>query len=138
MSVIGRDDLGSDARLAQNEGRSLHVEEIDTAISAWTRVKSASEALKLLGIADVPCGPIYSAAEMVEDAHYRERQVYEQVVLPSGEQMKVPTVAPKLEGTPGGLRWIGPPLGAHNTEVLGDWLGLPAAELARLTAEGVI
>ena len=138
MSVIGRDDLGSDARLAQNEGRSLHVDEIDTAISAWTRVKVASEALALLGKADVPCGPIYSAAEMVQDAHYRERQVYEEVVLPNGEQVKVPTVAPKLQGTPGGLRWIGPPLGAHNSEVLGDWLGLPAAELARLTAEGVI
>jgi len=58
--------------------------------------------------------------------------------LPNGAQVKLPTMAPKMGDTPGGLRWIGPPLGAHNNEVYRDWLGLPAAELERLAAEGVI
>lgn len=138
MSAMGREDLAGDARLAQNDGRSRHVDEIDAAISDWTRRHSAKEALRQLEAAEVPCGPIYSAAEMVEDPQYRERGVYQEVALPSGESLKLPTVAPKMEGTPGGLRWIGPALGAHNTEVYRDWLGLPATELARLTAAGVI
>jgi crotonobetainyl-CoA:carnitine CoA-transferase CaiB-like acyl-CoA transferase len=75
---------------------------------------------------------------MVEDVHYRERGVYQEVALPGGETVKLPTVAPKMADTPGGLRWIGPALGAHNSEVYRDWLGLPATELARLTAAGVI
>ena len=58
--------------------------------------------------------------------------------LPSGQFVKLPTMAPKLADSPGGLRWIGPPLGAHNDAVYRDWLGLPAAELARLKSEGVI
>ena len=138
MTAMGRDDLASDPRLAQNDGRSVHVDEIDGAISAWTRCHSSEEALRLLEEAEVPSGPIYSAAEMVRDEHYRQREVYQEITLPGGSAAKLPTVAPKLEGTPGGLRWIGPPVGAHNTEVYRDWLGLPAAELARLTAEGVI
>jgi formyl-CoA transferase len=138
MSAMGREDLAGDARLAQNDGRSRHVDEIDAAISEWTRRYGAAEALRQLEAAEVPSGPIYSAAEMVEDAHYRERGVYQEVALPSGESVKLPTVAPKMEGTPGGMRWIGPALGAHNTEVYRDWLGLPATELARLTAAGVI
>jgi formyl-CoA transferase len=138
MSAMGREDLAGDARLAQNDGRSRHVDEIDAAISEWTSRYAAQEALRQLEAAEVPSGPIYSAAEMVEDAHYRERGVYQEVALPSGESVKLPTVAPKMEGTPGGLRWIGPALGAHNTEVYRDWLGLPATELARLTAAGVI
>ena len=138
MSAMGREDLAEDARLAQNDGRSRHVDEIDAAISEWTRRHSAEEALRQLEAAEVPSGPIYSAAEMVVDPQYRERAVYHEVALPSGESVKLPTVAPKMEGTPGGLRWIGPPLGAHNTEVYRDWLGLPATELARLTAAGVI
>jgi crotonobetainyl-CoA:carnitine CoA-transferase CaiB-like acyl-CoA transferase len=138
MIAMGRDDLAKDARLAQNDGRSKHVDEIDDAISAWTQRHSALEAIRLLEAAEVPAGPIYSAAEMVEDEHYREREVYQEVELPGGRSVKLPTVAPKLAGTPGGLRWIGPPLGAHNNEVYRDWLGLPAAELARLKSEGVI
>jgi formyl-CoA transferase len=138
MSAIGRDDLAQDARLAQNDGRSCHVDEIDEAISAWTLRHPAREAIRILEAAEVPAGPIYSAGEMIEDPHYRERGVYEQVELPGGQSVKLPTVAPKLAATPGGLRWIGPPLGAHNNEVYRDWLGLPAAELARLASEGVI
>ena len=138
MSAIGRDDLANDPRVAQNDGRSRHVDEIDAAISAWTRQHAAREAIRLLEAAKVPTGPIYSAADMVQDSHYWERKVFQEVTLPGGETLKLPTVAPKLDSTPGGLRWIGPPLGAHNAEVYRDWLGLPAAELARLTAEGVI
>jgi crotonobetainyl-CoA:carnitine CoA-transferase CaiB-like acyl-CoA transferase len=114
------------------------VDEIDDAISAWTRRRTAQEAIGLLEAAEVPAGPIYSAAEMLEDPHYRERGVYQEVALPSGESVKLPTIAPKLSSTPGGLRWIGGPLGAHNEEVYREWLGLPAAELARLKSEGVI
>lgn len=138
MLAMGRADLANDPRLAQNDGRSLHVDEIDKAISAWTRQHRTDEALRLLEVAGVPSGPICSAAEMLQDPHYRERGVYQEVQLPDGTRAKLPTVAPKLQGTPGGLRWIGPPLGAHNIEVYQDWLGLPAAELKRLTAEGVI
>jgi formyl-CoA transferase len=135
---MGRDDLANDTRLAQNEGRSLRLDEIDDAISCWTKRHNSADAIRLLEAADVPCGPIYSAAEMLQDPHYRERGVYQQVALPGGESVNIPTVAPKLAGTPGGLRWIGPPLGAHNTEVYQEWLGLPAAELVRLKSAGVI
>src|SRR5258705_6855203 len=37
MIAMDRDDLARDARLAQNDGRSQHVNEIDDAISDWTR-----------------------------------------------------------------------------------------------------
>jgi formyl-CoA transferase len=138
MSAIGREDLGNDPRLAQNDGRSRHVDEIDAAISAWTGRLRAPEAIAELEKAEVPAGPIYSAEEMASDAHYRERQVYQETPVPFGRAVKLPTVAPKLSGTPGGLRWIGPPLGAHNREIYMEWLGIPAAELERLAREGVI
>lgn len=138
MTAIRREDLAADERLASNEGRSKHIDEIDEAIAAWTKSRKSEEALKILSEADVPSGPIYSAAEMLADPHYRARGVFEDADLGGGDKVKLPRLAPRLEATPGEMRWIGPALGEHNTEVYGNWLGYPAAELARLSKEGVI
>ena len=138
MTAIGRQDLAQDARLASNEGRTKHIEEIDEAIKRWTRKRNSPEALKILSDSDVPSGPIYSAAEMLADPHYRARRVFEDADLGGGEQVKLPRLAPRLEETPGEMRWIGPTLGAHNDEVYSNWLGYPAAELVRLAKAGVI
>src|SRR5215475_7313088 len=138
MLAIGRQDLAADARLASNEGRSKHVDEIDEAIANWTRGHKSLEALKILSDADVPSGPIYSAAEMLADPHYQARGVFEETDLGGGDRVKLPRMAPRMEETPGEMRWIGPSLGGHNTEVYRDWLGYPAAELERLSREGVV
>ncbi|HYK39690.1 MAG TPA: CaiB/BaiF CoA-transferase family protein [Candidatus Eremiobacteraceae bacterium] len=138
MMAIGRTDLAGDSRLASNEGRSKHIDEIDDAITNWTKGRFAAEALKVLSEADVPSGPIYSAAEMLEDAHYKARAVFEEADLGGGEHVKLPKMAPRMSETPGEMRWIGPALGEHNNEVFGHWLGYPAAELAMLSKAGVI
>ena len=138
MVAIGRQDLALDPRLTSNEGRSKHVDEIDDAITAWTKEWKSLEALKILSDADVPSGPIYSAAEMLADPHYQARDVFEEADLGGGDRVKLPRMAPRLDRTDGEMRWIGPALGAHNTEVYRDWLGYPAAELERLSNEGVI
>ena len=138
MTAIGRADLAGDARLASNEGRSKHIDEIDEAIAAWTKRRAATEALKILSEADVPSGPIYSAAEMLADAHYQARGVFEEAELGRGERVKLPKMAPRMSETPGEMRWIGPELGEHNSDVFGKWLGYPAAELERLAKNGVI
>jgi formyl-CoA transferase len=138
MLAIGREDLAGDARLASNEGRSKHIDEIDEAITAWTKGRKSAEALKILSDADVPSGPIYSAAEMLADPHYRARGVFEEADLGGGDKVKLPRLAPRMEATPGEMRWIGPTLGEHNTDVYEKLLGYPAAELERLSKEGVI
>jgi len=138
MMAIRREDLAGDERLASNEGRSKHIDEIDEAITAWTMRRKSEEALKILSEADVPSGPIYSAAEMLTDPHYRARGVFEDADLGGGDKVKLPRMAPRLEATPGEMRWIGPALGEHNTDIYGRLLGYPAAELERLSREGVI
>lgn len=138
MAAIGRIDLGEDARLASNEGRSKHIDEIDEAITAWTKSRMAADALKVLSEADVPSGPIYSAAEMLGDSQYKAREVFDEADLGDGDRVKLPKMAPRMSETPGEMHWIGPALGEHNSDVFGDWLGYPAAELARLAKAGVI
>jgi formyl-CoA transferase len=46
--------------------------------------------------------------------------------------------APKLKGTPGAIRTIGPDRGAHNGDVYGGLLGIETGELDHLRETGVI
>ena len=61
------------------------------------------------------------------------------VDLPDDEINRIPlhNVTPRLSETPGSLRRPAPKLGEHNADVLGE-LGLAAADLARLAADGAI
>jgi len=138
MYAIGRADLAEDPRLAHNDGRVAHEAEIDAAIEAWTRERTLEEVVRALEAAEVPCGPIYSIADLVRDPHFQARGVFEEVELAPGDRVRIPAVVPFLSETPGRTRWIGPPLGAHNREVFTQLLGLSEQELAELEAEGVI
>ncbi|HEX4386281.1 MAG TPA: CaiB/BaiF CoA-transferase family protein [Myxococcales bacterium] len=137
MRAIGREDLASDLRFASNEGRAEQVDLLDDAIAAFTSTHPADEVLALLTLADVPCGKIYSAADIHKDPHYKAREMIEPLKLPDGTAVDMPAAVPKLSETPGSTRWVGPALGEHTEEVLAG-LGIDAAAVAELRKQGVL
>jgi len=137
MHAIGRADLASDPRLAHNDGRAQHTELIDGAIGAWTRERDLSDVLAALVHADVPCGPIYTDADIHADAHYRARDMLERHALPDGTAIDFPGVVPRLSQTPGATRWLGPRLGEHTAEILAS-VGIDADKLEELREQGVV
>ncbi|SAK68182.1 CaiB/BaiF CoA transferase family protein [Caballeronia ptereochthonis] len=137
MKSIERDDLANDPRFEHNEGRVAGVQEIDSAIEAWTSVRSQEEVLAVLSKAGVPAGKIYSAADIMSDPHYEAREMIHDMETKDGTRMKVPGVVPKLSGTPGRIREAAPALGEHTFAVLRD-LGLTDGELNDLHEQRVI
>jgi crotonobetainyl-CoA:carnitine CoA-transferase CaiB-like acyl-CoA transferase len=138
VHAMGRPEMALDPRFAHNNDRVAYQKEIEDAIVAWTMRHTLAEVTSLLEAVDVPVGPIYSVVEMLQDPHFLARGMFEDQTLPDGSTVKLPTIAPKLSRTPGGTDWIGPPLGAHNLEVLGEELGLSREELRKLADAGVI
>ena len=137
MAAIGRDDLGSDPRLAHNDGRVAHNAMLDDAITAWTRERSLDEVLDVLEAAAVPCGRIYTAADICADPHYQARDMIESHTLPDGQAVSLPGIVPRLSETPGQTRWVGPGLGAHTEEVLAS-IGIAGKDFQTLRESGVV
>jgi crotonobetainyl-CoA:carnitine CoA-transferase CaiB-like acyl-CoA transferase len=138
MHVIGRADLAANPEMQNNAGRVVHEPEIDQAITDWTLTKSYDEAYRELVAADVPTGPVYSIADIVNDPQYIARGIFETVEIEPGDTVKIPAVVPKLLASPGGTEWIGPKLGEHNEEVFRGLLGMSTTEYEELVTSGII
>lgn len=136
MTTAERPDLAEDPRLAKNPGRVENEAEIDGAIEAWCATLPSPEVLEKLEANRVPCGPIYSAADMMTDPHFQARGLFQQVEI-NGAPLKIPAIMPRLGGTPGGTRWPGGDAGGDTESVARGELGLSEEEFQRLKAQGV-
>jgi len=136
MTTAERPDLAEDPRLAKNPGRVENEAEIDGAIEAWCATLPSPEVLEKLEANRVPCGPIYSAADMMADPHFQARGLFQQVEI-NGAPLKIPAIMPRLGGTPGGTRWPGGDAGSDTESVARGELGLSKEEFERLKAQGV-
>jgi crotonobetainyl-CoA:carnitine CoA-transferase CaiB-like acyl-CoA transferase len=137
MIAAGQPEMAHDPRLASNPGRVEHEAEIDRVLSHWCLQNDSLQLLEILDQNKVPAGPIYNVEDMVNDAHFSARGLFENVEV-NGKPLKIPAIMPKLDKTPGRTRWPGPKLGSHNQEVLGGLLGLSVDELKGLSQDGVI
>lgn len=122
MTQIGRTDLIGEG-FKSNTDRVKNQSQIEKAIEEWTRKHTVSEVLSAMKEARVPCGPINSTQDVVEDKHVQARNMLEQVPVRNKKTGKthfiqMPGLSPVLEYGPKKTRWAGPDLGEHTQEIL--------------------
>ncbi|KAI0061962.1 CoA-transferase family III, partial [Artomyces pyxidatus] len=140
MRAIGRADLVGPA-FRHNHHRVARQPEIESAIREWTGARRAEDVLAVLEEVGVPGGRVVSVREVVEGPQVLARGGVEEVWVGEeggGWTVKMPRVAPVLDGMDAHTRWAGPDLGAHNEEVLCGGLGLSVDELNSLVDKGVV
>lgn len=137
-AAMGRSELADDPRYRTNSARSEHQEELDAIVGAWVATKATVELLDLMEEAGVPAGRIYQSKDMVADPHFAAREAIVRLAHPVLGEFPMQAVFPRLSGTPGAVRSVAPALGAHNSEIWGERLGLSDEQLARLRDAGVI
>ncbi len=136
--AMGRPELGEDERFATHNARGQHQGELDALISAWTATLSSEQLEAVLNEHDVPNGKIYTAPDMLADAHFAAREAIVTMAHPLLGDFPMQNVVPKLSDTPGEVRWVGPELGEHTDEVLAEVLGIAADGVATLRDQGVV
>ena len=137
MEAAGLPEMGNDPRLAGNAGRVEHEADLDQALATWCASLASQQILALLEEHRVPGGPMYNVEDMMQDEHFNERGMFEQVEI-NGKPLKIPAILPKLDRTPGKTEWPGPALGCHNQEVFEQVLGLSKKEISELKSNDVI
>jgi CoA:oxalate CoA-transferase len=137
MQAIGRPELADDPRFRRNADRSAHEAELRAILQGWMTFRTRDEIQKALDAADVPCGPVWSIADVAASAHIQARGMIADPGHPklgAAPLVRQPVVFG--DDKPGTGR--APLLGEHTDAVLGDVLGLGAAEIESLRKERVI
>ena len=137
LTAIGRADIITDPRFADQRGRNKHFDELFAAISAWTRQRSKFEVMRVLGEAGVPCGAVLDSGDVLANEHLKARGMITSIEHPTRGTFTMPGCAVQLSESPVEVR-PAPLLGQHNAEVYGALLGMTATDLAGLKDEGVL
>ena len=136
--LMNADDLAGTGIWGTTAQREAAREQVDSYVTAWTSAHDRADLLRMCETAQVPCGPVYAIDEIFQDPHYAARENILRVMDKRLGSLAIPNLVPRLSDTPGEVKWLGPSLGEHNTEILQGRLGLTDADMTRLHAAGSI
>ena len=136
--LIQRPDLAADPRFGDAGGRKKHHDELDVAITEWTRQRQDHDAAILLQRAGVPSGPSLDISRVFEEAQLREAGYLTRLETSDGEFRELPGLPWRFDGEEKPILTEAPVLGQHNSYVYQELLGMSEDETDRLAAEQII
>ena len=135
--ALERPDLIADERFSSVAARSKNVVERRAIMSAELAKWPSVEILRRLRSENVPCAPVLSRVEVLDDEQVVINgiiEVHDDAVLGPVRQ---PRPAARFSITPAAVRRLAPYLGADNREIMTE-LGYSANDVDRLAAAGVL
>jgi crotonobetainyl-CoA:carnitine CoA-transferase CaiB-like acyl-CoA transferase len=136
--AIERPELAEDPDYAEPVQRQARAAEVDELVTDWIRERTLAEVMAVFERAEVAAAPIYDAQQLLADQHLQSRRSFVQVNDPDLGSMTVQAPVAQLSETPGGVEYLGRPMGADNEAVYRALLGLDTDRLDALRATGTI
>jgi crotonobetainyl-CoA:carnitine CoA-transferase CaiB-like acyl-CoA transferase len=137
-ALIGLPELADDERFAISAGRSINrdalLARMRPAIAQW----KSDELIAAMEAAKLPGGKVNEIPEVLDHPQIRARGLVQEMERSDGTPVKVLGFPAQLSASPATYRHAPPRSGEDTFAVLGEKLGLPRDELARLAAAGVI
>jgi formyl-CoA transferase len=136
-NLIGKPELAEDPEWATPAARLHKLDKMFQLIEEWSSRLTKWDALAQLNALNVPCGPILSTKEIIEDASLADNNMVVTVDHPERGAFKTVGCPIKLSDSPVKVE-TSPLLGEHNEDVYVRELGLAPERFAELKTQGVI
>jgi len=135
--ALNRQELIDDPRFKTARDRSINAVERRTITSTELEKWRADEILPRLLANDVPCAPVRSRFELLQDDQVRENHILEEFESEQFGKVRMPRMAAQFDRTPAEVRTLAPRLGADNATILAE-LGYGADDIARFENSRVL
>ena len=136
--AMGTPDLIDRPAFVDNASRIENRGELNEELNAWLGARTLDETMDQLIPAGGVVGPVYSAADIVNDPHFQAREDIIEIDDPELGHTRMLGIVPKFSDTPGAVEHAGPTVGQHNVAIYSSWLGLDEVHLSGLQERGVI
>jgi crotonobetainyl-CoA:carnitine CoA-transferase CaiB-like acyl-CoA transferase len=113
-------------------------DEAEALIAPWFLERTKQQIFDLCLEHKVPCAPVRTIQEVVEDPHLAAREFFVNIAHPIAGSLAHPGSPFRLSETPGEIGGPAPLLGQHNEAVYCGELGLSRDALSRLAMAGII
>lgn len=138
MRLVGHPEVLEEDWFQSGRGRAEHVEELDEYVGSWIAERTRDEVIEAFEEAGAAVGPVYNAAELIEDPQVQALDMITEVGDDDLGSLKMHNVMWRMSETPGAIRWTGRPLGADSEQVLVEELGIDPDRFAELEERGII
>ena len=136
--AMGMEELLERTEFKDNAARLENRESLNDELNRWLGQRNLKETMDQLIPAGGVVGPVYDAAQIMEDPHFHSREDIIDINDPELGQTKMLGVVPKFSETPGAVEHAGPKIGEHNQHIYSSWLGLDEEKLTELNRQGTI
>ncbi len=135
--ALGREELIDDPRFATAASRARNYVDRRQIVASELEKWRADEVLPRLMEHDVPCAPVLSRFELLEDAQVQASGILEVHESATLGKVRQPRPAARFDRTPAQVRSLAPILGQDNSAILSE-LGYSDHDVARLVRERVL
>jgi formyl-CoA transferase len=135
--AVGRPEMADDPRYRTQADRRIHYDDLHDELARIFATRTRAEWLDTLKAQDVPCAPIYTMGEVMDDPQVKHMGL--EVVLQRGDQPPIRTIgcAVEFSDTPAVVSTPPPELGGDTDVILAE-AGYDEAAVAALRAQGVL
>lgn len=136
--MVGEEGWRADPRFVDDIGRGAHGDLLCGRMARWCTERTVGEAIAACEARRIPCGPVYSPQQALDDPHVQAAGYLKDVVYPGIDKPAPVADTPfRMSGSAVGVHGRAPLLGEHTVAILAE-LGIGADAIEGLHARRVI
>ena len=136
--ILGLPELIDDHRFDTGPRRTQRHSELEPILVAAFRARPSREWLDDLEAAGIPCGPVNTIPQMLDDPQVKARDMVREVTHPRAGTIPIANSPVKMSRSESGIKGPPPDFAQDTANVLRELLGLTPEDVAGLAARGIV